>query len=173
MFESTLTGSSIKIEMQRDFKRINVNRNSKQQQIDNFSIIKLDALEKHIKVHGYDEPWKAIVKNNNSFKFKMDNLTPAYCAKKLEDVEKEIKDLASLLDKEEKDLLPSEKKKVKDYDANLAELKAEKKDWNKRLDEAQKQQQGIVLLKCSESSRDCRGYGETTATTQRGYATTH
>ena len=48
MFESILTGKSIKIEMQRDFKRINVNRNSKQKQIDNFSIIKLDALEKHI-----------------------------------------------------------------------------------------------------------------------------
>ena len=107
----------------------------------------------------------------------MDNLTPAYCAKKLEDVEKEIKDLTSayltLLDKEEKHLLPSEKKKVKDYDANLAKLEAEKKDWIGLLKEAQKQQQGIVLLKCSESSRDCRGYGETTATTQRGYATTH
>jgi hypothetical protein len=48
MFESMLTGNSIKIEMQRDFKRINVNRNSKQRQIDNFSIVKLDALEKHI-----------------------------------------------------------------------------------------------------------------------------
>ena len=48
MFESMLTGNSIKIEMQRDFKRINVNRNTKQKQIDNFSIIKLDALKKHI-----------------------------------------------------------------------------------------------------------------------------
>ena len=48
MFESMLTGNSIKIEMQRDFKRIHVNKNSKQQKIDNFSIIKLDALEKHI-----------------------------------------------------------------------------------------------------------------------------
>jgi hypothetical protein len=48
MFESMLTGSSIKIEMQRDFKQINVNRNSKQKDVDNFSIIKLDALEKHI-----------------------------------------------------------------------------------------------------------------------------
>ena len=50
MFESMLTGNSIKIEMQRDFKRINVNRNSKQKQIDNFSIIKLDILEMERKI---------------------------------------------------------------------------------------------------------------------------
>ncbi len=48
MFESMLSGKSITIEMQRDFKRINVNRNSKQKDVDNFSIIKLDALEKQI-----------------------------------------------------------------------------------------------------------------------------
>ena len=67
----------------------------------------------------------------------MDNLTEY---KELKAVEKEIKDLASayltLLDKEEKDLLPSEKKKVKDYDANLAKLEADKEKWNKRLDDA-------------------------------------
>ncbi len=48
MFESMLSRKSIKIEMQRDFKRIHVNKNSKQKQVDNFSIIKLDALEKQI-----------------------------------------------------------------------------------------------------------------------------
>ena len=37
MFESMLTGNLIKIEMQRDFKRNNVNRNSKQKQIDRCS----------------------------------------------------------------------------------------------------------------------------------------
>jgi hypothetical protein len=63
----------------------------------------------------------------------MDNLTEY---KELKAVEKEIKDLTSLLDKEEKDLLPSEKKKVKDFDANLAELKAKEKEWGKRLDAA-------------------------------------
>ena len=48
MFESMLLGESIKIDMQRDFKRININRSSKQQQVDNFSILKLDSLEKQI-----------------------------------------------------------------------------------------------------------------------------
>lgn len=53
MFEQMLSGGSINIEMQRTFKRINVNKNSKQQEIDNFSILKLDALGKHINV----TPW--------------------------------------------------------------------------------------------------------------------
>jgi hypothetical protein len=48
MFESMLLGNSITIDMQRDFKRININRSSKQQQVDNFSILKLDSLEKQI-----------------------------------------------------------------------------------------------------------------------------
>ena len=48
MFESMMLGNSITIDMQRDFKRINVNRSSKQQQVDNFSILKLDSLEKQI-----------------------------------------------------------------------------------------------------------------------------
>jgi hypothetical protein len=50
MFESMMLGNSIKIDMQRDFKRINVNRSSKQQQVDNFSILKLDSLEKQINI---------------------------------------------------------------------------------------------------------------------------
>jgi hypothetical protein len=48
MFEAMMLGNSIKVDMQRDFKRINVNRSSKQQQVDNFSILKLDSLEKQI-----------------------------------------------------------------------------------------------------------------------------
>eukprot|EP00835_Amoeboradix_gromovi_P002678 NODE_156_length_16689_cov_0.273960.p11 type:complete len:111 gc:universal NODE_156_length_16689_cov_0.273960:13500-13168(-) len=48
MFESMMLGNSIKIDMQRDFRRINVNRSSKQQLVDIFSILKLDSLEKQI-----------------------------------------------------------------------------------------------------------------------------
>jgi hypothetical protein len=44
MFESIMLGEAIKIDMQRDFKCINVNRSS----IDNFSILKLNSLEKQI-----------------------------------------------------------------------------------------------------------------------------
>ena len=59
----------------------------------------------------------------------------------------EVKIHFFLFDKEEKDLLPSEKRKVKDYDANLAELKAEKKEWIELLKKTQKQQgQGIGSL---------------------------
>jgi hypothetical protein len=50
MFETMMSGKSMKIEMPRDFKRINVTRNSKQKDVDNFSILKLDALVKHINV---------------------------------------------------------------------------------------------------------------------------
>ena len=48
MFESMMLGKSITIDMHRDFKRVNVNRSSKQQLIDNFSILKLDSLDKQI-----------------------------------------------------------------------------------------------------------------------------
>jgi hypothetical protein len=54
MFESMMTGKSINIEMQRNFKRIHVNRNSKQKDIDNFSILQLDALGKQINT----VPWR-------------------------------------------------------------------------------------------------------------------
>ena len=48
MYESMMLGNSITIDMQRNFKRINVNRSSKQQEVDNFSILKLDSLENQI-----------------------------------------------------------------------------------------------------------------------------
>ena len=48
MFTTMMSGKSIKIEMQRDFKRIHVSRNSKQKEVDNFSIIKLEAIGKQI-----------------------------------------------------------------------------------------------------------------------------
>jgi hypothetical protein len=48
MFESMMLGNSIKIDIQRDFKRINVNRSSKQQHVDNSSILKLDSMEMQI-----------------------------------------------------------------------------------------------------------------------------
>ena len=48
MFESMMLGKSITIDMHRDFKRVNVNRNSKHQLIDNFSILKLDSLANQI-----------------------------------------------------------------------------------------------------------------------------
>ena len=54
MFETMMTGKSMKIEMPRDFKRIHVNRNSKQNDVDNFSILQLDVLVKHINT----VPWK-------------------------------------------------------------------------------------------------------------------
>ena len=54
MFQSMLAGNSIKVEMQRDFKRIHVNKNAKQRKVENFSIITLDALEKQINA----SPWK-------------------------------------------------------------------------------------------------------------------
>jgi hypothetical protein len=53
-FESMMQGAAIKIEMQRDFKRVNLNKSSKQQNVDNFSILKLDALTKQIN----STPWK-------------------------------------------------------------------------------------------------------------------
>ena len=48
MFESMMLGKSITIDIHRDFKRVNVNRSSKQQLIDNFSVLKLDSLAKKI-----------------------------------------------------------------------------------------------------------------------------
>ncbi len=48
MFTTMMSGKSIKIEMQRDFKRIHVSRNSKQKEVDNFSIVKLEAIGKQI-----------------------------------------------------------------------------------------------------------------------------
>jgi hypothetical protein len=54
MFEEMMAGKSIKIEMQRNFKRIHVNKNSKQKAVENFSILQLDALEKQIN----SIPWK-------------------------------------------------------------------------------------------------------------------
>jgi hypothetical protein len=43
-----MTGESVTIEMTRDFKRIHVNKNSTQQEVDNFSILKLDSIFKEI-----------------------------------------------------------------------------------------------------------------------------
>jgi hypothetical protein len=54
MCESMMLGKSITIAMQRDFKPVNVNRNSKQQLIDNFSILKLDSLAKQINTVQWD-----------------------------------------------------------------------------------------------------------------------
>ena len=54
MFKGMMAGKSVKIEMQRNFKRIHVNRNSKQRGVENFSILQLDALGKQINT----VPWK-------------------------------------------------------------------------------------------------------------------
>ena len=48
MFEQMMTGESVTIEMTRDFKRIHVNKNSTQQEVDNFSVLKLDSIYKEI-----------------------------------------------------------------------------------------------------------------------------
>ena len=53
MFEQMMKGESISIEMSRDFKRIHVNKNSKQQEIENFSILKLESIYKEIN----SNPW--------------------------------------------------------------------------------------------------------------------
>lgn len=53
-FKLMMQGESIKVEMQRDFKRVNLNKSSKQQNVENFSILKLDALTKQIN----STPWK-------------------------------------------------------------------------------------------------------------------
>jgi hypothetical protein len=47
-FERMMKGQSIQVQVSRDFKRIHVNRNSKQMQCQNFSIAKLEALTKTI-----------------------------------------------------------------------------------------------------------------------------
>ena len=81
-----------------------------------------------------------------SFKFKMETLTSAYCAGELKKVDDKIETLKSrhyeLLDKQDRgDTLTSREKAEL---ANLAELKAEKKDWIELLKEAQRQQQGLL-----------------------------
>ena len=43
-----MKGLAVKIEMSCDFKRIHVNRNSSQKEVENFSILKLDSLAKEI-----------------------------------------------------------------------------------------------------------------------------
>jgi hypothetical protein len=43
-------------------------------------------------------------------------------------------------------LPPSEEKKLNDFDANLAKLKAKEAYWHNALKEAQKQQQGVVKV---------------------------
>jgi hypothetical protein len=48
MFEQMLSGESVKFPMSRDFKRIHVSRNSKQKQVENFSILKLGSISKEI-----------------------------------------------------------------------------------------------------------------------------
>ena len=53
MFEQMMAGESVTIEMTRDFKRIHVNKNSTQQEVDNFSILKLESIFKEIN----NSPW--------------------------------------------------------------------------------------------------------------------
>ena len=43
-----MAGESVTIEMTRDFKRFHVNKNSTQQDVDNFSILKLKSIFKKI-----------------------------------------------------------------------------------------------------------------------------
>jgi hypothetical protein len=72
--------------------------------------------------------------------------TFTYCATKLEAVEKKLEELTAeyiaLLDKDKKSLTPSERRKVDNYDSNLAELKADKAKWFELLRKAQ----GIVQV---------------------------
>ncbi len=49
-----MQGRSVKVEVGRDFKRIHVNRNSSEMEHDNFSIVKLVALQKEINTR----PWQ-------------------------------------------------------------------------------------------------------------------
>jgi hypothetical protein len=53
MFEQMMAGESVTFEMTRDFKRIHVNRNSTLQEVDNFSILKLESIFKEIN----NSPW--------------------------------------------------------------------------------------------------------------------
>jgi predicted nuclease with TOPRIM domain len=73
----------------------------------------------------------------------MENLTEY---KELKKVELKLEELTAeyiaLLDKDKGSLTPSERRKVDNYDSNLAELKADKAKWNERLDKAQ----GIVQV---------------------------
>lgn len=54
MFEQMMSGGdSVTIEMTRDFKRIHVNKDSTQQEVDNFSILKLESIYKEVN----NSPW--------------------------------------------------------------------------------------------------------------------
>jgi hypothetical protein len=70
------------------------------------------------------------------------NLTPVYCATELKAVELKLEALTNLLDKEKNALTPSEKRKVDNFDSELAELKANKAKWFELLQKAQ----GIVQV---------------------------
>jgi hypothetical protein len=70
---------------------------------------------------------------------KMENLTEY---KELKAVELKLEELTALLDKDKKSLTPSERRKVDNYDSNLAELKADKAKWFELLRKAQ----GIVQV---------------------------
>jgi exonuclease VII small subunit len=63
--------------------------------------------------------------------------TFTYCATELKAVELKLEELTALLDKDKGSLTPSERRKVENFESNLAELKAEKAKWNERLDKAQ------------------------------------
>ena len=54
IFKEMMLGNSIQIEMNRNFKRIHVNRNSNQTNVENFSILKLDSIIKEINT----SPWQ-------------------------------------------------------------------------------------------------------------------
>jgi hypothetical protein len=69
------------------------------------------------------------------------NLTPAYCATELKAVELKLEELTALLDKDKGSLTPSERRKVDNYDSNLAKLEADKAKWFELLQKAQ----GIVF----------------------------
>ena len=53
-FETMMEGRTVQIQASRDFKRIHVNRNTQQQQCENFSIAKLDVLTKTINKKGWN-----------------------------------------------------------------------------------------------------------------------
>jgi hypothetical protein len=48
LFEEMMKGEAVRIEMTRDFKRIHVNKNSSQKEVENFSILKLESIFKEI-----------------------------------------------------------------------------------------------------------------------------
>ena len=51
LFEQMMKGEAVRIEMTRDFKRIHVNKNTKQKEVENFSILKLESIFKEINKH--------------------------------------------------------------------------------------------------------------------------